>query len=105
MKFNMAYQRKRLRNCTLRSWRHYRSAGRRPRQQEIGTPRFGRPTSDWDLIRGELATFTDPQRDLPPIVRSEGFRPGGHSMCQRVMVAVLCGRTSILAWTYWMPPC
>ena len=57
------------------------------RQQEIGTPRFGRPTGDWDLIHGELVTFTDPQRDLPPIDRLEGFRPGGHSMYQRVMVA------------------
>nr|WP_280985149.1 gamma-glutamylcyclotransferase [Desulfarculus baarsii] len=35
--------------------------------------------------------------------RPEGFRPGGHSMYQRVMVAVLCGRTSIAAWTYWIP--
>lgn len=47
------------------------------RQQEIGTSRFGRPTGDWDLIHGELVTFTDPQRDLPPIDRLEGFRPGG----------------------------
>ena len=39
-----------------------------------------------------------------PIDRLEGFRPGGHSMYQRVMVAVLCGRTSIPAWTYWMAP-
>jgi gamma-glutamylcyclotransferase (GGCT)/AIG2-like uncharacterized protein YtfP len=76
------------------------------RQQEISTPRFGRPTGEWDLIHGELVTFTDPQRDLPPIDRLEGFRPGGHSMYQRVMVAVLCGRTSIPAWTYRMscPP-
>lgn len=73
------------------------------RQQEIDTPRFGRPTGDWDLIHGELVTFTDPQRDLPPIDRLEGFRPGGHSMYQRVIVAVLCWRTSIPAWTYWMP--
>jgi gamma-glutamylcyclotransferase (GGCT)/AIG2-like uncharacterized protein YtfP len=73
------------------------------RQQEIGTPRFGRPTGDWNLIHGELVTFTDPQRDLPPIDRLEGFRPGGHSMYQRVMVTVLRGRTSIPAWTYCMP--
>ena len=73
------------------------------RQQEIGTPRFGRPAGDWDLIHGELVTFTDPQLDLPPIDRLEGFRPGGHSMYQRVMVAVLCRRTSIPAWIYWMP--
>nr|WP_211922086.1 gamma-glutamylcyclotransferase [Desulfolutivibrio sulfodismutans] len=41
------------------------------RQQEVGTPRFDRPTGDWDLIHGELVTFTDPQRDLPPIDRLE----------------------------------
>ena len=68
------------------------------RQQEIGTPRFGRPTGDWDLIHGELVTFTDPLRDLPPIDRLEGFRPGGHSMYQRVMVAVLVNRKPCAAW-------
>lgn len=73
------------------------------RQQEIHKPRFGRPAGDWDLIQGELVTFTDPLRYLPPIDRLEGFRPGGHSMYQRVMVAVLCERTSIPAWIYWMP--
>ena len=73
-------------------------------QSEISNPQLsGRPTGDWDLIHGELVTFTDPQRNLPPIDRLEGFRPGGHSMYQRVMVAVLCGRTLIPAWTYWMP--
>jgi gamma-glutamylcyclotransferase (GGCT)/AIG2-like uncharacterized protein YtfP len=61
------------------------------------------PTCDWDLIHGGLVTFTDPQRDLPPIDRLEGFRPGGHSMYQRMMAAMLCGRTPIPAWTYWMP--
>jgi hypothetical protein len=72
------------------------------RQQEIGTPRFGRPTGDWDLIHGELVTFTDPQRDLPPIDRLEGFRPGGHSMYQRVMVAVQAGSRPYAVWTYTM---
>lgn len=28
------------------------------RQQEIGTPRFGRPTGDWDLIHGEKKVVT-----------------------------------------------
>lgn len=70
------------------------------RQQEIDTPHFGRPTGDWDLIHGELVTFTDPQRDLPPIDRLEGFRPGGHSMYQRVMVAVLVNRKPYAAWIY-----
>jgi gamma-glutamylcyclotransferase (GGCT)/AIG2-like uncharacterized protein YtfP len=73
------------------------------RQQEIGAQRFGRPTGDWDLIHRELVTFTDPLRDLPPIDRLEGFRPGGNSMYQRVMVAVLLGHTTIPSWIYWMP--
>ncbi len=72
------------------------------RQQEIGTPRFGRPTGDWDLIHGELVTFTDPQRDLPPIDRLEGFRPGGHSMYQRVMVVAARGSIACAVWTYTM---
>ena len=72
------------------------------RQQEIDIPRFGRPTGDWDLIHGELVTFTDPQRDLPPIDRLEGFRPCGHSMYQRVMVAAECRNASIAAWIYRM---
>lgn len=72
------------------------------RQQKIGTPRFGRPTGDWDLIHGELVTFTDPLRDLPPIDRLEGFRPGGHSMYQRVMVAAGCRNASIAVWIYRM---
>ena len=72
------------------------------RQQEIDIPRFGRPTGDWDLIHGELVTFTDPQRDLPPIDRLEGFRPCGHSMYQRVMVAAECRNASIAVWIYRM---
>ena len=72
------------------------------RQQEIGTPRFGRPTGDGDLIHGELVTITDPLRDLPPIDRLEGFRPGGHSMYQRVMVAAARGSIACAVWTYTM---
>ena len=73
------------------------------KQQEIDPPPFARPIGDWDLIHGELMTFSDPQRDLPPIDRLESFQPGGHSMYQRVLVAALCGDTAIPAWTYWMP--
>lgn len=47
------------------------------RQQKIGTPRIGRPTGDWDLIHGELVTFTDPLRDLPPIDRLEASGSAG----------------------------
>jgi hypothetical protein len=72
-------------------------------QSEISNPQLsGRPTGDWDLIHGELVTFTDPQRNLPPIDRLEGFRPGGHSMYQRVMVAAGCRNASIAVWIYRM---
>ena len=47
------------------------------RQEDSGTPRFGRPTGDWDLIHGELVTFTDPLRDLAhrPAGRLPALRP------------------------------
>jgi hypothetical protein len=53
--------------------------------------RFDRPEGDWGLIEGELMTFPDPLRDLPPIDRLEGFRPAGHSLYRRVLVEVRCG--------------
>ena len=30
---------------------------------------------DWDMVHGELITFADPARDLPPIDGLEGFWP------------------------------
>jgi hypothetical protein len=36
-------------------------------QVEWPEVRFERPPGDWDLIEGELMTFADPGRDLPPI--------------------------------------
>lgn len=56
------------------------------RQQEIGTPCFGRPTGDWDLIHGELVTFIDPQRALPPTCLpcpAQAGRPAGRISAQR----------------------
>nr|WP_255372274.1 gamma-glutamylcyclotransferase [Prosthecochloris sp. HL-130-GSB] len=53
-------------------------------------------------MHGELVTFADPQRDLLPIDRLEGFRPGRHSMYQRVMVASLQGTTACAVWIYIM---
>ena len=57
-----------------------------------------RPEGGWDLIHGKLMVFTDPQRGLLPIDRLEGFRPGGHSMYQRVLVAV---ELNGLIWPVW----
>jgi len=72
------------------------------RQQQIEDLRFGRPPGDWDPIQGELVSYNNPLRDLPPIDRLENFRPGGHSMYLRVLVAARCGRSVLPAWTYWM---
>ncbi len=59
------------------------------------------PTGDWDLIHGELITFPDPARDLPPIDRLEGFRLGQDSLYERVLVAVRTpDKKTTLAWLY-----
>lgn len=62
--------------------------------------RFDRPEGDWDLIEGGLMTFADPGRDLPPIDGLEGFRPAGHSLDRRVLVAARWDHEIITAWTY-----
>jgi hypothetical protein len=66
-------------------------------RSEVG---FERPAGDRDLIEGELMTFADPLRELPPIDRLEGFRPEGYCLYQRVMIRVQCGRKPEPAWTY-----
>ena len=58
-------------------------------------------------LRRRPATGSDPwgtvpSIDLPPIDRLEGFRPGGHSMYQRVMVAAARGSIACAVWTYTM---
>ncbi|WLQ13238.1 gamma-glutamylcyclotransferase family protein [Hahella aquimaris] len=73
-------------------------------QAQLKTPRFQRPTGDWDLIRGELVTFANPSRDLPSIDRLEGFRPWGRSLYRRVLVAAKKGRVVLPVWIYWMSP-
>ena len=75
-------------------------------QGRIDIQGFDRPPGDWDLAHGELVTFTDPLRDLPPIDRLEGFRPVEHSMYQRVMVAARAKNIITPAWLYRMeyPP-
>ena len=61
------------------------------------------PSGDWDLIHGELITFADPARDLPPIDRLEGFRPDERSIYLRVMVTAGIGHAETCpTWTYTM---
>lgn len=49
---------------------------------------LSRPDGDWDLVHGEVITFTDPLCSLPPIDRLEGFHPGGPSLYWRVLLPV-----------------
>lgn len=68
-------------------------------------PAQTRPSEDWDLVHGELITFTDPLRNLPPIDRLEGFHPGWPSLYQRVLIPVFSCRSIQFCWTYIMPGC
>lgn len=63
-------------------------------------PEFKYPGGDWDLIEGEVVTFPDPLRNIPPIEKLEGFRPGRFSEYQRVMVAARTENGPISVWTY-----
>lgn len=56
------------------------------------------------LVRGELVTFDDPARHIPPIDRLEGFFPGRSSLYVRVLVPVVTSSEDIVAaWCYVFP--
>jgi len=63
-------------------------------------------TNDWDTVHGELLTFANPARDLPPLDRLEGFRPDGHGLYHRALVAVRANTGVEAAWVYhtWRGP-
>lgn len=64
------------------------------------------PPGDWDPIHGELITFSDPARDLPPLDQLEGYNPGIRSFYQRVLVRVHASRgLSSPAWLYVAARC
>ena len=73
---------------------------------QVTTPPFpvGKPAGDWDWVRGELVTLADPDADLPPIDRLEGFRAtGARNLYDRVLVTVWVndgGLEPVTAWTY-----
>ena len=58
---------------------------------------------DWGLAHGEVITFTDPARDLPPLDRLEGFRPDGCGLYRRALVPARAGGTGMAVWVYHMP--
>ncbi len=57
---------------------------------------------DWDVVHGELITFADPARDLPPLDRLEGFRPDGHGLYRRALVATRANTGVEAAWVCHM---
>ncbi len=57
---------------------------------------------DWDVVQCELITFADPARDLPPLDRLEGFRPDGHGLYRRALVATRANTGVETAWVYHM---
>jgi gamma-glutamylcyclotransferase (GGCT)/AIG2-like uncharacterized protein YtfP len=59
-------------------------------------------TDGWDTVHGELITFADPARDLPPLDRLEGFRPDGHGLYRRALVATRANTGVEAAWVYHM---
>ncbi len=58
------------------------------------------PDGDWDLIHGELMTFDNPEIQLPPIDRLEGFVPTGTSLYDRVLVNISTENINFSAWSY-----
>ena len=67
---------------------------------ELAENAMTRPEGDWDLVHGELMTFSNPGFDLPSIDRLEAFDPNGRSMYQRVLVAAECQDQLLSCWTY-----
>jgi gamma-glutamylcyclotransferase (GGCT)/AIG2-like uncharacterized protein YtfP len=57
---------------------------------------------DWDVVHGELITFADATRDLPPLDRLEGFRPDGHGLYRRALVATRANTGVEASWVYHM---
>jgi len=62
----------------------------------------GKPEGDWDRVSGELVTMANPEADLPPIDRLEGFQANGrHNLYDRVLVPVWTKDETVRpVWTY-----
>ncbi len=61
---------------------------------------MNKPEGDWNKIHGELITFANPELDLPPIDRLEGFTPGGWCLYVRVLVPVDMNGEVKPVWLY-----
>lgn len=58
--------------------------------------------ASWDVVHGEVLTFPDPARDMPPLDRLEGFHPGGNGLYLRSLVATRTAMGVEPAWLYHM---
>ncbi len=58
------------------------------------------PQGDWNKIHGELITFAEPELELPPIDRLEGFNTGGWCLYERVLMPVAVESKVKPAWLY-----
>ncbi len=61
---------------------------------------MNKPQGDWDKIHGELITFANPELDMPPIDRLEGFTPSGWCLYIRVLVPVAVSGSVKPVWLY-----
>ena len=73
-------------------------------QERIEVGKRAAADSEWQDIDGELMTFDDPSKRLPPIDELEDFRPGARSLYRRVLLPVRRedGRV-VAAWAYVNP--
>lgn len=60
-----------------------------------------KPEGDWDLVHGEIMTFFDPEHDLPPIDRLEGFSPVREAMYKRALVPACLDVNILPIWLYY----
>lgn len=61
-----------------------------------------RPDPEWDTIRGEIVTLSDPAQELPPIDLLEDFFPGRDSLYQRVLTTARTASGPLVVWAYRM---
>jgi len=57
---------------------------------------------NWSKVHGEVITFPDPARDLPPLDRLEGFHPGGNGLYLRSLVLARTAAGIEPVWLYHM---
>ena len=55
---------------------------------------------DWGWVHGETAELRDPKVCVPPLDDYEEVRSGDACLYRRVLLATVCERDTVPAWTY-----